>query len=251
MLSVVRISGGLGNQMFQYAFYTSLLNKGKNVALDLSWYNYYSVHNGFELDKVFSVPMRIATPKESRKYGEDRYDFLHRLKIKLFPPRNFLKQKWLNSLRFQEDLYNYQEAYYAGYYQSEKYFSSISNEIRRLFIFKTDKMSNDIKNIAKKMQAENSISIHIRRGDYLKFKEYNGICDELYYKEAIKIVDKKIVNPIIYIFSDDLEWCKGIFGKDANYVEGNSGSKSYLDMYLISCCKHHIIANSSFSWWHG
>lgn len=136
-----------------------------------------------------------------------------------------------------------------GYYQSEKYFKEITNIIRKDFTFPkpvdiiNQKLINQIDNTE-------SVSIHIRRGDYLNIPNTQNICSISYYKKAINLILKNISNPQFYIFSNDINWCKQHLQIDkAIFISNNTGKNSFIDMQLMSCCKHNIIANSTFSWW--
>ena len=94
------------------------------------------------------------------------------------------------------------------------------------------------------------MSVHIRRGDYLENPMYGGICTEEYYKKAIDYIKQRVENAKFYLFSNDMPYVQDRFrGEEFVYVENNSEDKGYIDLYLMSLCKHHIIANSSFSWW--
>ena len=138
--------------------------------------------------------------------------------------------------------------YLAGYWQSEKYFSFIEEKIKAEFTFKIE--IDDInKKYLEEMNKVESISLHVRRGDYLSSPSLN-VCTEKYYENAITYFRERIENPIFFVFSNDIEWCRqNINGKDIKYINVNKGERSYNDMRLMSACKHNIIANSSFSWW--
>ncbi|MCK4744844.1 alpha-1,2-fucosyltransferase, partial [Candidatus Parcubacteria bacterium] len=140
--------------------------------------------------------------------------------------------------------------YLDGYWQSEKYFKNIENSIRKEFTLKND-LQLKAKKLLRKIKNTESISIHIRRNDYISHKpanQYHGVCHLSYYKKAINVIIKKIDDPHFFVFSDDIDWCK----KNLKikfptiFVEGN---KDYEDLILMSKCKHNIIANSTFSWW--
>ena len=104
--------------------------------------------------------------------------------------------------------------------------------------------------IFEKIEKTNTVSIHIRRGDYLKDKQRNNICNVEYYKLAIEKIKTYIEHPSFFVFSDDINWCKENFqNEEFNFIDWNTGNNSFIDMQLMSNCKHNIIANSSFSWW--
>ncbi len=140
-----------------------------------------------------------------------------------------------------------------GYWQSEKYFRDIRETILEDFTF-TPPLNSRNQKILEKIKKTNSVSVHVRRGDYVmdpKTHEFHGVCGPDYYQKAVKVVSKKVENPTFYFFSDDIRWVeKNLKTKVENtYVDWNTGEKSFVDMQLMSSCKHHILANSSFSWW--
>ena len=143
------------------------------------------------------------------------------------------------------------DMYLFGYWNSYKYFEDIYNEVIEDFRFKNE-FDDKNKKIQEKIEKCNSVSIHVRRGDYLDFDIYKNICDKEYYEKAIKYISARVERPAFFIFSNDIMWCKkNLEIKDATYIEGNNGGNSYKDMQLMSLCKHNIIANSTFSTWGG
>lgn len=249
---IVKVTGGLGNQMFQYALYKSLKIKGNDVRLDpTSYYNVKKEHNGYELEKVFDIHPNNAKQSEIDKFDENNINILRRIKRKLLGDTKFIYDT--NEYVFNENLYKLKNSYLNGYWQSINYFKDIESELREDFTFKNEL---DIKNleILNEIENSNSVSIHIRRGDYMSpqnFKIYGNIATEEYYKESIRIIEEKIENPTFFVFSNDMEWVKENIkiNSKAFYIDINSGDDSYKDMQLMSNCKHNIIANSSFSWW--
>ena len=104
--------------------------------------------------------------------------------------------------------------------------------------------------IASEIKNSESVSLHVRRGDYLNEPMFNGICDVKYYDLAMQKIKHMVDSPVWFIFSNDISWCRKHFTQEnVIFVDNNSGENSYRDMQLMSLCKHHIIANSSFSWW--
>ena len=249
---IVKVTGGLGNQMFQYALYKSLKIKGNDVRLDpTSYYNVKKEHNGYELEKVFDIHPNNAKQSEIDKFDENNINILRRIKRKLLGDTKFIYDT--NEYVFNENLYKLKNSYLNGYWQSINYFKDIESELREDFTFKNEL---DIKNleILNEIENSNSVSVHIRRGDYMSpqnFKIYGNIATEEYYKESIRIIEEKIENPTFFVFSNDMEWVKENIkiNSKAFYIDINSGDDSYKDMQLMSNCKHNIIANSSFSWW--
>lgn len=143
--------------------------------------------------------------------------------------------------------------YLAGYWQSEKYFSDASEAIRADFTFRTP-LSKKNAELAERVGQTNSVSLHVRRGDYVSSAKTNathGFCSLDYYRAAVLHMAAHIEQPEFFIFSDDMAWVKANLKIDfpCRYVDHNQGAESYNDMRLMSLCKHHVIANSSFSWW--
>jgi len=240
----VIFSGGLGNQLFQYALYLALKEKGVKVKRELSLYSYVKMHNGFEIDKIFNVEDKNNSRKTVSKINSA---FL-RIIIKTNPLGLLLKDT--NNFVALNSIINSNYKWIYGYWQSEKYFSDCEGSIRQNFTFVNIDAEN--KKIAKTISNSNSVSLHIRRGDYVNNDIYDHICDERYYKKAIAYILDKIEMPIFYVFSNDIEWAKKFleqFPIQKVFMTINQAQKNYQDMYLMSCCKHNIIANSSFSWW--
>ncbi len=252
--------GGLGNQMFQYACARALaedLNLPLKFAID--GFNIYKAHNGLEINKVFKAHIEGVNEAELANYlGFWRCNPMFR---QVISNRYF---SWLSGRHFiSEYNFNYQPnltkrsaqgAYLHGYWQSERYFSHHEKLIRSDFIFR-EKMNTKNQELAKKICKTNSISIHIRRGDYTtnsKTLATHGICSLNYYDQAINTILKQYPDAQFFVFSDDFEWVNENFASryaNITLVSHNKGVNSYNDMQLMSMCKHHIIANSSFSWW--
>ena len=233
------LSGGLGNQMFQYAFYLSLRERGVNVTLDASGFSEVKMHNGMELEKVFGI--------QGIKL---KYSAIHHLFNRV------LLHYKPNVLMFRENIYQYTPEVYTakqlflkGNWLNEKYLEPIAEKVKKTFRFRG--ISEQNSQLAGQMQNENSVSIHIRRGDYLNLPDYN-VCDEHYYDEAINHILNNVESPVFYVFSNDPEWCREYFKKydvDFHIIDWNQGEDSFQDMYLMTRCHHNIIANSTFSWW--
>ncbi|MGQ4003439.1 alpha-1,2-fucosyltransferase [Francisellaceae bacterium CB52] len=243
-MKIIKVLGGLGNQMFQYAFYLQqkATSQGSDTLLDISAFDKYKLHNGYELQKVFqNIDHKYATNDELKKlYGF--YYYLGKLAQK---SSKYIKQ---TDFGYNQKYLNLDQGYFNGYWQSEKYFKNVENHLREHFEFpeldlKGKELLNDLEN-------KNTVSIHIRRGDYINHPDHGGICDQAYYQKAIKHFNQNIDNCHFMIFSNDIDWCKeNIVTKSVSYVDWNAGENSYRDMHLMSLCKHNIIANSSFSWW--
>jgi hypothetical protein len=261
---IVKISGGLGNQMFQYAAGIALAKSlGAECKFDVDWFNDKKAHNGLELSQVFNVNLPIATASDKKNIFSFYFYIYYFLGEKIFNKRfSFLNFKFL--LSEIESNKNYKDycnnnskknLYMSGYWQGEVYFKKIINQLRSEFYF-SKKLNLSTKNWLDTIKkCPNAVSLHIRRGDYISDKKSANImgnCSLDYYNSSINILNKKTNNPIFFIFSDDLEWAKKnllIDNYQVYFVDGNIGKDSSLDMLLMSACSHHIIANSSFSWW--
>jgi hypothetical protein len=231
---IVRIIGGIGNQMFQYAYAKALEKSGKKVKLDLSKIKYYKLHGGYQLHK-YNINLQEANSIST---------FLSKIGI----PKT-VKEK---SLLFDKNIKEIDKnAYVKGYFQTEKYFKEIRKTLLKEFTITKDNSESTKSYVQQITNSQNSCSLHIRRGDYVSNKKTNnihGTCSLDYYKKAIATIKKKQKNIQFYIFSDDIVWTKkNLIVKNAIYVDHKCSPHE--DMYLMSLCKNNITANSSFSWW--
>lgn len=253
IMVIIKLQGGLGNQMFQYALGRSLAEKNKiDFKLDLSFYNKEknNLHRNYSL-KYFNIIENIAEEDELKKTKEYRQkNKLIYFFYRIFSKKNIVYVKE-NFFYFGKDILKIKNnAYLDGYWQSEKYFKNIESIIKQEFTLK-NKLDSRLENLVEDIKNTNSVSIHIRRGDYItnqKTNSVHGTCSLDYYQTAIEHINNKIKNPIFFIFSDDIEWVKNNLKTEfpTFFIEGN---KDYEDLILMSYCKHNIIANSSFSWW--
>lgn len=253
--SLVILQGGLGNQMFQYAFYLAMKEHSPNTDYDCSIVNYNNDHNGFELENIFNIKAKqskltLLIVKILKRYTFlQKHKFISLLNIKLITDS---VPSIYNSIFLKKN--KTFRTYYLGYWQTEKYFEEIEDKVRNTFTFDKTKLSDKSNSIVSEIQSNTSVSIHIRRGDYLFDKNinlYGNICTNEYYNKAIKLIQDKYPQCHFYVFSDDCEWAKENLhiNGESTYINFNKGKNSWQDMYLMSLCKHNIIANSSFSWW--
>lgn len=241
MIKTIVFNGGLGNQMFQYAFYLRLKKEHPFSLYLFDIAKAQDNHFGYELDKVFHV--------DSIKQASN-FRRLKRHWPKLEAKFHTIRQE--NSLKYSSEpfLSNHFGTIYEGFWQSEKYFLPAKTKVRTAFSFQEEKLSEKTKEAAAVLCNSNSVSVHIRRGDYLQHTDVFGLCTKDYYEKAISYIREKVYTPSFVFFSDDMEWVKqNIKCEHALYVTWNQGEESWQDMYLMSQCKHNIIANSSFSWW--
>lgn len=239
----VRFSGGLGNQMFQYAFYKCLKQRGCKVYADLSSYRYDGAMP-FELDEVFK---KVSVNKIFCKKGI-LTDAIKKF-IYVGKCSNCEKNDSWYDKNILEDITG---GVYIGYWQTEKYFTGIERELRQDFRFGYGE--ENLKALADELRRSNSVSVHIRRGDYLDIQDvYGGICTMEYYANAIDRIKTMAGQDVqFYFFSNDIEWVKTQFKGDNYHYISEELFESYEDWYdmcLMSSCRHNIIANSSFSWW--
>lgn len=254
----VRLIGGLGNQMFQYAAGRALaLRHGCELRLDTSGFSGYSLHQGFELTAVFGVNFTQTNRQmHYSRLGWQGQRITRRL-LKWCPIFQLGHLSVVNEPHFHywpgwKTLLS--PAYLSGYWQSEHYFKDFSYQIRADFNFikPLDSLSAVI---AEEIQAGVSVSLHVRRGDYASNPKTNaahGLCEPTYYANALDYMASRIGSVRIFVFSDDIEWAKAnlLFGAHSyTFVSHNQGLDSWRDMFLMSLCNHHVIANSSFSWW--
>lgn len=251
------ITGGLGNQMFQFAAGKALaLKTKKQLKLDTSYYSLYQTNRTYELSKVFKSNFSIVKQAELKKLLGwpiilHKHSFLRKLYRRLPFCDSWITEPTPNHWQGFSEINK--SCLIEGNWQSADYFNDYSNEIRQAFEFDMSEFKHN--ELINKIKLKNSVSIHIRRGDYIsnqKTLQYHGICEESYYLEAIEYIKQKIENPKFYIFSDDLLAARKTLKNHSNscyFVEENSTSNNHFDMMLMSKCNHNIIANSSFSWW--
>jgi len=248
-MKIIRFLGGLGNQMFQYAFYKAMKKKYTNVSVDLASYKTDRSHNGYELEKLFDLTLKKTNSFSAGIYNIENQKKLHKTIRNIFNLRKYYEEE-KKYYSFDPNVFaDNKKRYYYGFWQNQQYFLTSEKEIRKDFTFKPP---TDPKNISilDKINYTNSISIHIRRGDYVNHPSFGGICEQEYYQKAIRYIKDCIENPSYFIFSNDIDWCiENLHMEDAEFISWNTGKSSYIDMQLMSSCKHNIIANSSFSWW--
>jgi hypothetical protein len=253
---IVKLMGGLGNQMFQYAAAKALAERnGVPLKIDLSFLNDRSEKENFTFREFelacFDIPIEIATKEELSVFKCKNRFFANVLDlIGISTPIVYFEK----SLNYDKSFMQLpKETLLIGYFQSEKYFIQIRHHI--LENFKWISPASDINfSLINSIESTNSVSIHIRRGDFVNNEVINSIhgsCDIDYYKRAISYINLYIENPTFFIFSDDISWAKKVFGMMSSviFISHNVGKESFWDMRLMSYCKNNIIANSSFSWW--
>jgi hypothetical protein len=252
---IIQLRGGLGNQLFQYAAARRLAyERDAILKLDISNFNIDKLRE-YKLNK-FCVIQNIASDLETLQFRTNKVPFrlVRIIKKILFP---YFK----SNIYFEKARYKFEEkfletnnfVYLKGYFQNEMYFQPIEAIIRDEFCL-SDTPSLFSQNVAKIIETVNSVSLHIRRGDYAtdsKIRSDRGLLPLSYYEKAVKYIVEKVAHPHFFVFSDDLSWVKENLHlqQPIYWVDVNNGQKDYEDLWLMSQCQHHIIANSSFSWW--
>lgn len=267
---VLKLSDGLGNQMFQYAFGRQL-QEYYQTSLLLETARYRSGEQRKVGLQNLSLPLnqdrhagricRFATPFENMAYagyaraarafaekclkipstGRDGYSRMIRLGL-------YMTQDSIRYYPFEKSAAPV--IFVRGFFQSEKYFHDIAPAIRRELRVK-EAGSGTVRLLGERMAVENSVCVHIRRGDYIGHPKFD-VCGEAYYRRAVEAVCARVAHPALYVFSntgEDLSWIRGHYDflADAHFVR--EGSSEFDDLYLMYHCRHHIISNSTFSWW--
>lgn len=255
----IHLKGGIGNQLFQYALYEKYKYLGKDVYMyDDPIRNDGNQHNGIEISRVFGIDYkRIPEEIDLKEYmKEEPYKLYIRAKniIKTLTGRCHYEYDF----SYKANYYRWDNCFLDGYWQSPKYFEDISDIIRHklCFVNINEDINENIANrkVLQAIEDTTSVSVHVRRGDYLLSENENtfgNICTLDYYKKAVDYLKNRSEELTWFIFSDDIDWCMKHFDfiDNKQFVVGNRGKLSYLDMYLMSKCKYNIVANSSFSWW--
>jgi hypothetical protein len=253
---IVKLIGGLGNQLFQYAVGRHLAEIHKTVLkIDVSFFATYKLHT-YSLSP-FNIQEKFASKEEGAGLIINKPKFIGRVINQIFSKSQkltlapiYIKEK---KFQFDADILNLPDGVYLeGYWQSEKYFSDISLIIHKEFSVKSPQIGKD-KGLAEQIGSCNSVSLHIRRGSYLQpiYNSVIRICPPEYYFHGVDYLAQKVRNPHFFVFSDDPEWVSKnlILNYPMTFVNHNTAERDYEDFRLMAQCKHHLIANSTFSWW--
>ncbi len=253
---IVKLVGGLGNQMFQYAMGRALAVKyDVPLLLDDSAFASDTLRK-FELTQM-AISANLANIYDLKQLGISRRNFSKLScmanRLGLYRNKYIIKEK---GFEYDKNILNVAPPVYLdGYWQSERYFSDIAELIRAEFLYISALNSqNTLKLQDIKLAGDQSVSLHVRRGDYITNPTssiVHGVCSLEYYSLAVRYIRKRVPAPHFFIFSDDHEWVrKNLKIDDAvTYVDINSADYGLLDLNLMKQCRHHVIANSSFSWW--
>lgn len=228
-MKIVIFQGGLGNQIFQYAVYKFIKY---NICSNVQYIYIGNSHNGMEIDKYFDADL-----KKAHKCFEFFYTYCHKL-----------AKKGLNPfISIEDDSNPFEKFFIEGYWQNKKYFGP------NFLNFRIASLTPRNSQLLYRIKNENSVAIHVRRGDYLLPQYYNiygNVCTKDYYNKAITCIFGVFSSPSFFIFSDDISWVKeNLVVDNATYIDWNTKNDSVVDMFLMSQAKGNIIANSSFSFW--
>ena len=256
-MKIVKIKGGLGNQMFQYSFAILLKEMtDENVKIDMTDFD-NCINDEIRKPRLlkYNISLPIASPEEIKK--------IRKFQIKNNPLKYIDKSKivfecllnhnyfWEVNRKFRQPKKLLHYSYFDGYWQSWRYVDSIRNQLVTEF---TPNYQLHTKTLClqEKMKTENSVFIGVRRGDYELDKKHFGVFDGSYYNTAIKVIMKAVTNPVFYIFSNDVNWCKNNLNFEecnVNYREKENIIDDFEELQLMISCKHAIIGNSTFHWW--
>jgi len=239
---IVKLKGGLGNQLFQYALGRKLSIKNDDeLKLDATGYDYDGLRH-YAL-KDFKIEATLANLKEI-----NGLKYPHRLLSKTWRYFSFKVLRKFHIGYEEEALKKTGDIYLDGFWQSYKYFQDIEEVIKKELVLKKDR-SEEIILLMEKIKNTNSVSLHIRRGDYVN-NNYHDLCSPQYYQKAVGQLETKVSSPTFFVFSDDIEWVKNNLSikHPTEYVSNPKLSDSE-ELFLMSQCQNNIIANSSFSWW--
>lgn len=257
-MKIIKYTGGLGNQMFQYAFQYVLEKKGFEVKADSSLYKkpHFRAgvdmsHGYFAVADVFGIDIKEATEKEIKRLGTSANTLFERVLKKFFRKPTHIVE--YDSKYNSDNLTDTRDLYLDGYFQNLKYWIGCEDEIKKQFVFKLslNEKSKEFSALLNSIKNK-SCAIHVRRGDYLNHPTL-FVCDKKYFENAIsKMIELCPQIEKFVIFSDDIEWCKSnldTHGKEKLFVDWNRDKESWQDIELMTECSNIIIPNSSFSFW--
>ncbi len=249
---IVKIYGGLAGQMMQYAFACFLeLKRKEEVKIDISSFSGQTHNPSFRKFELlnWNTKFSIATEEDYKRIFSD-VKMSDKIKYKLFKKEvknnaNFIEGK---PFCFDPEVLNEAYMIYDGYWVNNQYMSHVAERLKKEF---TPRYPIHTKNqdILNKIENSNSVSIHFRRGDYIN--TVHDVLKKDYYAEAIAYIKNKVENPVFFVFSDDMEYVKNNYelSEHVVFIDHNKGDEAYWDIFLMSRCKHNVIANSGFSFW--
>jgi hypothetical protein len=266
---VVRLTGGLGNQMFGYAAGRSLaLKTGSSLVLDTTAFTLDVERRAYALDDYglaaevrfdgYAYPPNkpaVRFPRVERPRWIERAAEFARERIGPIGR----KQRQRTFSVFAETSFDFDprfcdrgpQTYLVGYFQSERYFAEAAGVIREELTYRREPDPANAQWLAR-IRASNAVCVHVRRGDYLlpAHFEHHGVCSADYYRRAMRLIRERVADPQFFVFSDDWPWCReSLADDDVFIVEANAPGAGPDELRLMAACRHHVIANSSLSWW--
>ena len=250
---ITQLMGGLGNQMFQYAVGRRLAHRwGTPLKLDTSFYATQSLRSYglgyFNIEEHFAMPAEVARMQGRYPYRMQRV--IHRFveRHKPYYRRRFITEQ--STLFDANILQAPRDTCLRGYWQTDRYFVDIADLLQREFTLRYP-LSDCCQRLQNRIAAVNAVCVHVRRGDYAMNPGIHALCGLDYYTHAIALLLTKIHDAQLFVFTDDPAWVKAHlrFPLHTTVIEPQSLPCDYEDLHLMSCCKHFIIANSTFSWW--
>ena len=252
---IVQIIGGLGNQMFQYALGRRLADGlDVHLKLDITPFRSYALRR-YSLCAL-NIREELATDREVARARAGRLPRVRKLLHRVLPsvPTESPRLVRERTRGFDPAILDAPDgSYLEGYWQSEKYFD-VSAERLRVEFSPHSPLSGQDAAVAERMREGDAVSVHVRRGDYVSdpvTSKVHGVCDEAYYARCVDYLAERLEDPRFFVFSDEPEWARENLRIPfpTTVVDHNKGSLDFEDLRLMSICRHHIIANSSFSWW--
>ncbi len=257
---IIQMAGGLGNQMFQYALYKQLTGMGKTVKMD--------DEAGFREDAqrnpalaAFGIAYERASRQEIEEMTDSSMAFTARVRRKLFGRQR--RAYFEENKCFQPKIFDWDDIYLEGYWQSEKYFRDVGNLLKKEFSLESVRrnhdngygLSEEAERYLNRIEQGESVSIHVRRGDYLLPQNqdlFGNICTDMYYENAVKKMMESRPDCTFYLFTNDNQWAAARLRERKDFpivLVELPGNRDYETLMLMSRCRHNILANSSFSWW--
>ena len=257
---IIQMAGGLGNQMFQYALYKQLTGMGKTVKMD--------DEAGFREDAqrnpalaAFGIAYERASRQEIEEMTDSSMAFTARVRRKLFGRQR--RAYFEENKCFQPKIFDWDDIYLEGYWQSEKYFRDVGNLLKKEFSLESVRrnrdngygLSEEAERYLNRIEQGESVSIHVRRGDYLLPQNQDlfvNICTDMYYENAVKKMMESRPDCTFYLFTNDNQWAAERLRERKDFpivLVELPGNRDYETLMLMSRCRHNILANSSFSWW--
>ncbi len=258
---IIQVAGGLGNQMQQYSLYRKLLHLNNDdnskVKLDVSWFQKDTqdkmlAPRDLELNYFAGLPMTFCTPEEKERYTNR--SILNKVISRINPSMSTI---FMESEMYHPEIFDIKDKYIIGYFANQKYYNELMPELQQLFVFpihSDPEMHLRNVDIMNEMHQRTSVSVHLRRGDYLSPENnalFGNIATDEYYDSAMNYFNTKDPSTHFYIFTNDVAYAKEKYSDTAKYtiIDWNTGKNSLLDIQLMSHCKGNICANSTFSFW--